>query len=125
VPQKGKAATIPKSQLKTPTTRHLPEQFPEKGQSKNSGETSNLHIFDLPPFFLHPGNFLLSSPGLFFYIVTLALYLRSTVKYRLRTPYSQEASPWSYRGYRRIPHRSPGVQLPAATSTAATTVRPF
>jgi hypothetical protein len=66
-------------------------EFLEKGQSKNSGETSNRLIFDLPHFFLHLSNFLLSSPGLFF-VVTLALYL-STVKYRLRIPDSQEASP--------------------------------
>jgi hypothetical protein len=90
VPQKGKAATvtrkIPKLQVE-----NLAAQFLEKGQSKNSGETSNLRIFDLPPFFLHLGNFLLSSPG-FFYLVTVALYLLSTVKYRLRIPDSQEAS---------------------------------
>jgi hypothetical protein len=61
VPRKGKAATVPKLQVE-----NLAAQFLEKGQSKNSGETSNLLIFDLPSFFLQLGNFLLSSPGLFF-----------------------------------------------------------
>jgi hypothetical protein len=90
VPQKGKAATvtrkIPKLQVE-----NLAAQFFEKGQSKNSGETSNLLVFDLPSFIPHLGNFLLSSPGLFF-ISSLSLFIFVTVKNRLRTPYSQEAS---------------------------------
>jgi hypothetical protein len=94
VPQKGKAATvtrkIPKLQVE-----NLAAQFLEKGQSKNSGETSSLLIFDLPPFILHLGNFLLSSPGLFF-ISSLSLFifvLPSNTVFVPRTPKRQVRDP--------------------------------
>jgi hypothetical protein len=83
VPQKGKAATVPKLQVE-----NLAAQFLEKGQSKNSGETSNLLIFDLPPFFLHLGNFLLSSPGFF-----LSRHCRSLSSFHRQIPSSYPVLP--------------------------------
>jgi hypothetical protein len=58
------AATISQPQSRNPRLDISQNNFP-KGQSKSSGETSNLLIVDLPSFFLQLGNFLLSSPGLF------------------------------------------------------------
>jgi hypothetical protein len=74
-------------------------EFPEKDHSKNSGETSNLLIFDLPPFFLHLSNFLLSSPGLFFFSsLSLFIFFLPSI------PSSYRGLPRgnSYRSYRRI-----------------------
>jgi hypothetical protein len=140
VPQKGKSCYNLAVAVEKSTTGHFP-----KGQSKSSGETSNLLIVNLPSFFLQLGNFLLSSPGLFF----LSRHSRKLSSiYRKITPscpglsrgksvFPQELppDPWgelltTLRAGASIPakshpHRSPGVQLPAATSTAATTVRAF
>jgi hypothetical protein len=70
-------------------------EFLEKGQSKNLGETSNLLIFDLPPFFLHLGNFLLSSPGLFFFssLSLIIFSLPSNTVFVSRTPKRQVRDP--------------------------------
>ncbi|KAH0820272.1 hypothetical protein GEV33_002519 [Tenebrio molitor] len=40
LPQKGRSSYNPVVAVEKPTTRHLAEQFPEKGQSKNSGATA-------------------------------------------------------------------------------------
>jgi hypothetical protein len=145
VPQKGRSSYNPVVAVENTTTRHLAEQFPEKGQSKNSGETSNLLIVDLPPFFLQLRNFLLSSPGLFFLISLFSLiifvlppsnvFVPRNLQRQVRVPTGAIAGSLrraTYKALRRRnhhrqshPHRSPGVQLPAATSTAATTVRAF
>jgi hypothetical protein len=97
------------------------------------------------PFFLQLGNFLLSSPGLFFLISSFSqiifdlpqnnVFVSRTLQRQVRVPQELPPDP---RGEQLTtlragastpakshPYRSPGVQLPAATSTAATTVRVF
>jgi hypothetical protein len=112
VPQKGKSSYNPVVAVEKPTTGHIAEQFPEKGQSKNSGETSNLLIFDLPSFFLHLGNFLLSSPGLFFLISSFSLiifdlppsnvFVSRTLQRQVRVPTGATAG-----SLRRATHNAP------------------
>ncbi|KAH0816643.1 hypothetical protein GEV33_006148 [Tenebrio molitor] len=142
--KREEAATISQSQSKNPRLDILQNNFP-KGQSKSSGETSNLLIVDLPSFFLQLGNFLLSSPGLVFLISSFShiifdlpqnnAFVCRTLQRQVRVPTGATAGSLRRATHnaprRRIhpakshPHRSPGVQIPAATSTAATTVRAF
>jgi hypothetical protein len=148
VPQKGKAAIFTREIIYRSASRERLRQyislheFLEKNQSKNSGETSNLFIFDLPPFLLHLGNFLFSSSGFFllslfiFSLPSNAVFVSRTPKRLVRDPTGIIAGSLrsSYLQFSTQAQSSPskltltgvpGVHLPAAISTAATTVRSF
>ncbi|KAH0818234.1 hypothetical protein GEV33_004556 [Tenebrio molitor] len=99
--KREEAAAISQSRSRNPRLDISQNNFP-KGQSKSSGETSNLLIVDLPSFFLQLGNFLLSSPRLFF-LSRHSRKLSST--YRKITPSCPGLSRGksvSHRSYRRI-----------------------